>query len=298
MRSRPRYDFSMSIAVVIPAHNEESVVERCLDALLTGARPGELDIVVVCNGCEDRTAERARTRARGEEVRVLETDRASKTEALNLGDRVVSGFPRFYVDADVVLPLDGLRRMAARLVRGDALAAAPTMDVDLGRSTWPVRAYYRVWTLLPYIREGMIGVGVYALSEDGRRRFGEFPDVIADDGFVRMLFRADERLRVDGARVRVVAPKRMDDLLRIKTRSRLGGYELRTRFPELTIRERRSKSYGGAVGLILLRPWLWPHAIVYAAVQLTTRRRARSHLANRTPYVWEKDLSTRRAEES
>jgi glycosyltransferase involved in cell wall biosynthesis len=287
----------MAIAVVIPAHNEESVVERCLDALLTGARPGELDIVVVCNGCEDRTAEKAQSRAHGEDVRVLETGQASKTEALNLGDRTVSGFPRFYVDADVVLDLDGLRRIAARLVSGDGLAASPSMDMDLGRSTWPVRAYYRVWTSLPYVREGMIGVGVYALSEAGRRRFEEFPDVIADDGFVRMLFTADERLRVDGARVRVMAPRRMDDLLRIKTRSRLGGYELMTRFPELAIRERRSKSYGGAMRLIVLRPWLWPHAIVYAAVQLTTRRRARSHLADRTSYVWEKDLSTRRAEE-
>jgi hypothetical protein len=228
---------------------------------------------------------------------VLETGQASKTEALNLGDRTVSGFPRFYVDADVVLDLDGLRRIAARLVSGDGLAASPSMDMDLGRSTWPVRAYYRVWTSLPYVREGMIGVGVYALSEAGRRRFEEFPDVIADDGFVRMLFTADERLRVDGARVRVMAPRRMDDLLRIKTRSRLGGYELMTRFPELAIRERRSKSYGGAMRLIVLRPWLWPHAIVYAAVQLTTRRRARSHLADRTSYVWEKDLSTRRAEE-
>ena len=53
----------------------------------------------------------------------------------------------------------------------------------------------------------MIGVGVYALSEEGRRRFDEFPEVIADDGYVRMLFSGTERIRVDDApSVRVYAP--------------------------------------------------------------------------------------------
>ena len=44
--------------------------------------------------------------------------RASKTAALNLGDARVSGFPRFYVDADVMLPLASIRRIAASPRRG------------------------------------------------------------------------------------------------------------------------------------------------------------------------------------
>src|SRR5262245_58336894 len=47
-------------SVVIPAHNEARVIERGLSSLLEGARPGELEIVVVCNGCTDDTAARAR----------------------------------------------------------------------------------------------------------------------------------------------------------------------------------------------------------------------------------------------
>ena len=140
-------------------------------------------------------------------------------------------FPRFYVDADVMLPLASIRRIAARFADGDALAAAPVMNLDLRGSSLAVRAYYRVWARLPYVREGMIGVGVYALSDEGRRRFGEFPDVIADDGYVRMLFGSDERIRVDDAPVRVYAPERLSDLVRIKTRSRLGRYELQAALP-------------------------------------------------------------------
>jgi glycosyltransferase involved in cell wall biosynthesis len=282
----------VAISIVIAAHNEEEVLGRCLDALLQTARTGELEIAVVCNGCTDRTADVAR--AYGDAVRVLETPRASKTGALNLGDAAVAGFPRFYVDADVTLPLASVRRIATRLSDGNALAAAPVMNLDLRGSSVAVRAYYRIWVRLPYVRQGMIGVGVYALSDGGRRRFGEFPDVIADDGYVRVLFDAHERIRVDDAPVRIYAPGGVHDLVRIKTRSRLGRYQLAGRFPDLVARERTTKSYGNAMRGIVMRPWLWPAAAVYAAVVLQTRRRARAQLASTEGYVWERDQSSRK----
>ena len=285
---------SVPISVVIAAHNEEDVLARGLDALLQGSRPHELEIVVVCNGCTDRTAEIAR--GYGEEVRVIETPKPSKTAALNLGDARVDGFPRFYVDADVVLPLAAVQRIVERLAHGDVLAASPVMDLELRGCSRAVRAYYRIWRRLPYVREGMIGVGVYALSEQGRRRFAAFPDVIADDGYVRMLFDGRERLRVDDAPVRVYAPARLFDLVRIKTRSRLGRHELQQRFPELTARARTTKSYRHAVGSILARPWLWPAAVVYVSVTVFTRYRARRQVASLDLYVWERDSSSRRTD--
>jgi len=282
----------MSISVVIAAHNEEDVLGRCLDALLQNARSRELDIAVVCNGCSDRTADVAR--GYGDRVALIETPVASKTAALNLGDARVSGFPRFYVDADVVLPIASIRRIAASLLEQGALAASPVMDVDLQGSSVGVRAYYRIWKQLPYVRAGMIGVGVYALSGEGRGRFQEFPDVIADDGYVRMLFSSSERIHVDDAPVRIYAPARVSDLTRIKTRSRLGRYQLRQRYPDLVARERTSKSYRGALWTIVIRPWLWPAATLYAVILVQTRRRARSQLASVDDYVWERDQSSRR----
>jgi glycosyltransferase involved in cell wall biosynthesis len=281
----------MAISVVIAAYNEEDVIGRCLDALLQDPRSGELEIVVVCNGCTDRTAEVARSY--GHPVTVIETPIASKTAALNLGDALVAGFPRFYVDADVVLSIASIRRIAACLVENDALAASPAMDVDLQASSLVVRAYYRIWKGLPYVREGMIGVGVYALSEEGRARFRMFPEVIADDGYVRMLFSSAERIHVADAPVRISAPAAVSGLLRIKTRSRLGRYQLHRRFPALAARERTTKSYGSAMRTIMVRPWLWPAAVVYATVLVQTRRRARMQLATIDDYVWERDESSR-----
>lgn len=280
------------IWIIVPAYNEEAVIRRCLDGLTRGAAPGEVHVVVACNGCHDRTADAAR--AFDGPVTVVETATASKVAALNLGDAAAGGFPRLYVDADVVLTIDDVRRIVA-VLRAGAPAAAPCMRMDFTGASWGVRAYYRIWQMLPYTREGMIGVGSYALSEQGRGRFGEFPDVIADDGYVRALFAKEERPRVEGAFVTVAAPHTLPDLLKIKTRSRLGGYELTQRFPELMARERAGKPYGGAAATVLVRPWLWPHALVYAGVNLLARRRAGRRSASRAETVWERDESTRTA---
>ena len=83
-------------SVVIPAHNEGAVLARSLQRLLSGSAPGELDVVVVPNGCSDQTAEVARRAG----VRVLETPVAGKVNALRLGEAACRTFPRVYLDAD------------------------------------------------------------------------------------------------------------------------------------------------------------------------------------------------------
>src|SRR6187431_2740219 len=103
----------MTVSIVIPAHDEESVIGRCLAALTDGAAEGELDVVVVCNGCKDGTA--AAARAAAPAARVIEIEAASKPRALNAGDAAARAFPRLYVDADVVLSLAAVRRVAAVL---------------------------------------------------------------------------------------------------------------------------------------------------------------------------------------
>ena len=78
-------------SVVIPAHNEAAVIRRCLDALLTGVAPSELDVVVACNGCTDDTANIVRSSWPA--VRVIEVAQAAKPAALRAADEVLSVFP-------------------------------------------------------------------------------------------------------------------------------------------------------------------------------------------------------------
>jgi len=220
------------ISIIIPAHNESNVIGRCLRALTDGAAPGELEVIVACNGCTDDTA--AAARACGEPVRGVETEQASKIAALNLGDRAARGFPRCYIDADVEVSLDAVRKVAGVIERGEALAAAPAMRVDLSGSSWLVRAYYHVWLSRPFHADGMLGGGFYAVGQQGRARFEAFPQIIADDEFVRSLFEVHERATPADCVFTIRAPRSVFGLIKVKSRSRLGLYELRRRFPELS----------------------------------------------------------------
>lgn len=285
-------------SIIIPAHNEEQVIGRCVASLLEASAPGEFEIVVVCNGCRDGTAREARRF--GERVRVIETDRGSKTHALNLGDEAAKAWPRLYVDADVVMGAESVRRLVKGLEGPGVLAVSPRAVMEFGEgrkgASWGVRAYYKVWLRLPYVQEGLMGTGVYGLSREGRGRFEAFPDLIADDGYVRMLFRGRERLAVKEARSIVTAPQKLRDLVKIKTRSRLGGYELRARHPELARQEQQEKQYGGALRGMLGRPGLWAAVVVYLWVNLLSRVRAKRQLEKRLAgreYRWERDESSR-----
>jgi len=282
-----------AISIVIPAHDEEARIAEGLETLLEGAREGELDVVVVANGCRDATADRAREvgALHPGALRVIELERASKHAALVRGDAEARSFPRFYVDADVSLSVASLRRVADVLRRGEALVAAPRMRVDLGHSSWAVRAYYRVWMRLPYHASGTIGSGVYALSERGRERVGAFPDIISDDGYVRLCFAPSERASVREATFTIRAPRTLAGVLAVKTRSQKGWRQLRERFPELVAND--GSDYGGSLRPLLADLRIWPALAVYGFVAAITKYRAwRLNRAGRLA-DWERDDSSR-----
>lgn len=278
------------VSVIIPAHDEAAVIGRCLSALCTGAEEDELDVVVVCNGCRDDTA--AVARAFGPPVRVMVTPVASKTHALNLGDEAAWSYPRFYVDADVVLPLPCLRQLAAELHNGRILAAAPRFRMELSGCAWAVRAFYDINQRLPSSREGIGGSGVYGLSEHGRRRFDRFPDLVSDDGFVRLRFAPTERATLADCHSLVYAPRTLRDLVAIKTRSQLGTRQLRRVSGELW--RNRGEANRAALMRLCWRPWLWPRLAAYAGVKLAARIRASRQLGTRGPTpAWERDDTSR-----
>lgn len=209
-------------SVVIPAHNESAVIGRCLDALLTGFEPGELEVVVVCNGCSDKTA--AVARSTRHPVRVAELAEASKPAALRVGDGAVSEFPRLYLDADVVLHGSAARLVLKRL-RAGALTARPPIRYDSEASSALVRSYYRARSRVPAVLDSLWGAGVYGLSAAARGRFGDFPDLLADDLWVDGHFDPDEIEIVDCAPVVVVAPQHSRDLVRTLRRVYAGKSE-------------------------------------------------------------------------
>jgi acetyltransferase-like isoleucine patch superfamily enzyme len=278
-------------SVVIAAHDEETTIGRCLEGILAEARPGEFEIITVCNGCRDRTADVARSF--GPDVTVIETEVASKYLALRAGDERASAFPRFYIDADIVTHTQALRDVAAVLARGEVLVAAPRVRIDLTRRPWYVRSYYRLWTSLPYFEKGMVGTGFYALSEAGRGRFAEFPDLIADDQFVLSSFDETERGSVDSAEFVVAAPRTFRGLINMRTRVYTGNRQLHQRFGVGAQPGGRS----AWIGVVCRQHALLSSVPVFLLVGAIADARSRRQTRREDFTTWGRDASIRVAEE-
>jgi glycosyltransferase involved in cell wall biosynthesis len=210
-------------SVIIPAHNEEAVLARSLELLIKDSEPGELDLIVVANACADRTAEIAREAG----VRIIETDVPGKVHAIGLGDAACLAFPRFYVDADVDLDLQSLRKVVMALQKSTALAAAPAPLIDTSDASRLMRRVLRVHEKLMEPRRALAGVGVYALTEEGHRRVFPMPDIVSDDEFVHRTFSPEERLVVTDATVTVRPARTLRTHLNRRVRVRRGLRQLK-----------------------------------------------------------------------
>lgn len=255
-----------AISIIIPAHNEEAVIARLLGSL--GDRTQDDEIIVVCDGCSDHTAETARSFAG---VTVVEQLRGGKPSALNTGDRRATLFPRFFVDADIVVTATALREVANLMTDGIE-AGAPRCEVDVRNSSWMVRRFYHVWTRLPYFNERMMGSGIIGLTKRGRARFSEFPPVIDDDECICRLFMLEERVRKTVGSFLVTVPTRIRPLIRIKTRTRLGIMQLNT--IQGLARSSIGSSTRSAFMKLLTSPRMWPSIAVFLGVRATVETRA------------------------
>jgi glycosyltransferase involved in cell wall biosynthesis len=277
-------------SVVIPAHNEASVIGRGLDRLFSSLA-ANVEVVVVCNGCTDATADVARRTSRP--LTVIELDDRSKAAALRIADSVATAFPRVYLDADVLVSGATVEAVLRHLHRDGAVAARPPLAYDTSASSWIVRRFFRARAAIPAVMGSLWGAGMYALSAEGRRRFDEFPLAVADDLFVDQLFRPDEIELVGSDPVVVVAPATTRGLLASFRRVFRGNRAMTARTPVAAA----GRPGTGATVRDLLRlarrgPAELVDASVYASVVVVARALAWRHRL--TSDHWERDDTSRR----
>ncbi len=280
-------------SIVIPAHNEARVIGRLLDSLLADSSEDDTDIVVVCNGCTDETARIAA--ARGPRVRVVEIPVPSKHAALRAGDDHAHGFPRVYVDADVVIADTDVRALTEPLNDGTSgiLATAPERHIPLAGCAWRVRAYYQVWQRLPAVREGLFGRGVIAVSKAGHARIAALPPLMADDLAASLAFAPQERLVVGGARVVVHPPRTWPDLIKRRIRAAVSTAQVE----EQRSAEEASARTSTADLKAILRgePKLFAGVVVFLAAAVVARRGARKAIRAQDFGTWLRDESSRQS---
>ena len=104
------------ISVVIPAHNEEKYIKRCIESIKDADAhfPGNTEIIAVCNRCTDRTADIAAENG----ARVLVNEDRCIAKVRNDGIRIAKGKIIVTIDADNRMTKGTLREIYALLRTG------------------------------------------------------------------------------------------------------------------------------------------------------------------------------------
>jgi cellulose synthase/poly-beta-1,6-N-acetylglucosamine synthase-like glycosyltransferase/peptidoglycan/xylan/chitin deacetylase (PgdA/CDA1 family)/spore germination protein YaaH len=157
-RVRQRYDVRplerdfhpVKVAVLIPAYNEEKVIERTIRAALRSSYRN-LRVIVIDDGSKDKTLEVARSSFPREEASgrllILTKPNAGKAEALNFGLRRLDPDEEIFVgiDADTVIARDAISLLVPHFRNPKVGAVAGNAKVGNRVNLWTR------WQALEYI---------------------------------------------------------------------------------------------------------------------------------------------------
>jgi cellulose synthase/poly-beta-1,6-N-acetylglucosamine synthase-like glycosyltransferase len=135
--------------VLIPAYNEEKVIERTIQGALDSDYPN-LHVIVIDDGSKDRTLEVARRAFAPEEaagrVLILSKPNGGKAEALNYGLEHIGDAELFVgIDADTIIAPDAIARMVPHFLNPKVGAIAGNAKVGNRVNFWTR------WQALEYI---------------------------------------------------------------------------------------------------------------------------------------------------
>lgn len=260
------------LSVIIPANNEQALLGDCLTSLMASDAPAcPVEIVVVANGCTDRTAEIAQgfvaqAAARGWRMQVLDLTQGGKMRALNAGDEAAHLPWRAYLDADVTVAPGLLNQLCHALDGPKARYASGTLRIKAQGTI--SKAYAATYRRVPFMSHGVPGCGLFAVNAAGRARWGKFPDIISDDTYVRLLFRPDERVAVSATYDWPIV-EGFRALVKVRRRQDRGVRQVAALYPDLMENEDKARlGWRGMVHLAVRNPLGFA---VYSGVALAVR---------------------------
>jgi len=160
-----------SVAVIVAAYNEEAVIERRLDNLLSLDYPGDrLEIVVASDASGDRTNELVEAvAAREPRVRLLDCPRGGKVAAQDRAVRETASDVVAFSDANATWAPDALRHLVASLADPDVAYACGRLRLEdaAGSNREGLYWRYELWLREQESRLGSVTGGngsIYALN--------------------------------------------------------------------------------------------------------------------------------------
>ncbi len=268
-----------AVSVIIAARNEEKYIQTCLNALLEQEQlaSGPVEVIVAANACTDATVAKAQEMtaafvARGWTLQVLSLADGGKIGAISAAERTATGQCLVYLDADVLCDPGLLDQLAKVLDTPRPLYATGTLVVARPQSA-VTRAYARLWIRLPFVKQGAVGAGLFAMNRAGRGRWGDWPQIISDDTFARLHFAPQERVEVP-AQYHWPMVEGFRNLVRVRRRQDAGVHEIGRLYPALIANEAKAPvTLARMMRLFVADP---PGFLVYLAVHFAVRTKPAS----------------------
>lgn len=228
--------FQPAVAILIPAYNEETVIERTVRSALKSEWP-KTRVVVVNDGSKDRTLEVVRENFRKEiesgKVLLLSQANAGKASAANLGLKHITEDIFVAMDADTIIAPDAIGHLMEHFADAEVGAVAGNAKVGNRVNMWTR------WQSLEYITSqnferraldllnavSVVPGAIGAWRTDAVREVGLYPyDTVAEDADLTMsLLQAGFKVQYDDRALAFTeAPIDADGLMRQRFRWSFG----------------------------------------------------------------------------
>lgn len=122
--------FSPDVSVLLPAHNEEEVIEDTINSIFTSDYSGKIEVIVINDGSTDNTAKIVKAmQKKDKRIKLFNTNHIGKSRALNFGVTKAKFDYLLFLDADSSIEANTLREIVQ-----------PLSDKKIAASSGSVRA--------------------------------------------------------------------------------------------------------------------------------------------------------------
>jgi len=189
MRKRKNMNFFPNLSIILPAHNEEEVIEDTIKSIVNAEYPNKRDIIVVNDGSTDDTGKVVKKLIkRYPQVKLFDLKHQGKAASLNFGVRHAKYDTLIFLDADSSMKKNSLMELVQPLADKKVVAASGVIRARTTKNplTWFQDFEYLMTSGWRYACEKINSVsvipGFMAIKKQALKKIGGFStDTLTED---------------------------------------------------------------------------------------------------------------------
>jgi cellulose synthase/poly-beta-1,6-N-acetylglucosamine synthase-like glycosyltransferase len=182
-------NFFPKLSIILPAHNEEAVIEETINSIVNANYPSERDIIIINDGSTDDTERIVRRLAKKlPQVRLFNLKHQGKANSLNFGIKHTKFDTLVFLDADSLIGKNSLKELVQPLANKKVTAVSGLIRAKSTKNpiTWFQDFEYSMTSGWRYVCNKINSVsvipGVMAIKKHALETIGGFSaDTLTED---------------------------------------------------------------------------------------------------------------------